>query len=38
MATIFKSSLVFLALQTFGLALCILLPGLILWLPELVYG
>ncbi len=38
MATIFKSSLVFLALQTLGLALCVLLPGLILWLPGLVYG
>ncbi len=38
MATIFRSSLVFLALQGVGLMLCILLPGLILWLPKLVYG
>ncbi|MCL6414406.1 TRAP transporter large permease subunit [Aestuariirhabdus sp. Z084] len=38
MATIFRSSLVFLALQAFGLTLCVLLPGLITWLPNLVYG
>ncbi len=38
MATIFRSSLVFLALQAVGLMLCVLLPGLILWLPRLVYG
>jgi len=38
MATIFRSSLVFLALQTVGLALCVLIPGLSLWLPTLVYG
>ncbi|KAA6184381.1 TRAP transporter large permease subunit [Thiohalocapsa marina] len=38
MATIFRSSLAFLALQTLGLVLCVLLPGLILWLPDLVYG
>lgn len=38
MATIFRSSLVFLALQTVGLALCVLIPGLSLWLPALVYG
>lgn len=37
MATIFKSSLVFLALQTVGLLLVILIPGLALWLPDLVY-
>ena len=38
MATIFRSSLVFLALQTVGLVLCLLIPGLSLWLPTLVYG
>ncbi|GGB98903.1 tripartite transporter large subunit [Marinobacterium zhoushanense] len=38
MATIFRSSLVFLALQATGLMLCILFPGLITWLPSLVYG
>jgi TRAP-type mannitol/chloroaromatic compound transport system permease large subunit len=38
MATIFKSSLVFLLLQTVGLALCVLIPGLRVWLPNLVYG
>lgn len=38
MATIFKSSLVFLALQVVGLALVVLIPGLALWLPNLVYG
>jgi len=38
MGTIFKSSLVFLALQALGLTLCILLPGIVTWLPNLVYG
>ncbi|MDH5786275.1 MAG: TRAP transporter large permease subunit [Chromatiales bacterium] len=38
MATIFRSSLVFLALQTVGLALVVILPGLATWLPDLVYG
>ncbi|HEY9120618.1 MAG TPA: TRAP transporter large permease subunit [Marinobacter sp.] len=38
MATIFKSSLVFLAIQAFGLFLCIMIPGLVTWLPGLVYG
>lgn len=38
MATIFRSSLVFLALQAVGLMLCILLPGIVTWLPNLVYG
>jgi len=38
MATIFRSSLIFLLLQTVGLALCILLPGLITFLPSLAYG
>ena len=38
MATIFRSSLVFLALQALGLLLCILIPGIVTWLPSLVYG
>ncbi|MEZ5478369.1 MAG: TRAP transporter large permease subunit [Thiolinea sp.] len=38
MATIFKSSLVFLLLQTIGLLLCVLLPGLVTFLPSLIYG
>ena len=38
MATIFKSSLVFLAIQAIGLLLCILIPGIITLLPQLVYG
>lgn len=38
MGTIFKSSLVFLALQALGLMICILLPGVVTWLPKLVYG
>ncbi len=38
MATIFKSSLVFLALQALGLMICVLIPGVVTWLPGLVYG
>ncbi len=38
MGTIFRASLPFLALQAFGLTLCILFPDLVLWLPNLVYG
>ncbi|WP_404364955.1 TRAP transporter large permease subunit [Marinobacter sp.] len=38
MGTIFKSSLVFLAIQAFGLFMCIMIPGLVTWLPGLVYG
>ena len=38
MATIFKSSLVFLGLQTLGLILVILIPGIATWLPDLIYG
>ncbi|MGH8678520.1 MAG: TRAP transporter large permease [Burkholderiales bacterium] len=38
MATIFKSSLAFLALQALGLLLCILIPGLATWLPGLAFG
>ena len=38
MAQIFRSSLIFLALQCVGLLLCVLFPALITWLPGLVYG
>ncbi|WP_299197594.1 TRAP transporter large permease subunit [uncultured Amphritea sp.] len=38
MGTIFKSSLVFLALQCLGLLLCIVFPGIVTWLPSMVYG
>ncbi len=38
MATIFKSALAFLAMQAIALMLCIMLPGLVTWLPNLVYG
>lgn len=38
MATIFRSALIFLGLQTFGLILCVLLPGIVTFLPSLVYG
>jgi TRAP-type mannitol/chloroaromatic compound transport system permease large subunit len=38
MATIFRSSLVFLALQIIGLTLCVVFPGIITYLPSLVYG
>jgi TRAP-type mannitol/chloroaromatic compound transport system permease large subunit len=38
MSTIFKSSLVFLLIQTFGLALCILFLPLATWLPSVIYG
>ena len=38
MATIFRSSLVFLGLQTLGLILVVLFPALATWLPSLVYG
>ena len=38
MAQIYRSSLPFLGLQATGLALCIVFPELILWLPRMVYG
>ncbi|WP_269581396.1 TRAP transporter large permease [Roseibium sp. Sym1] len=38
MTDIFKSALPFLGLQVVGLVLCMLFPGLITWLPNLVYG
>ncbi len=36
--TIFRSAVPFLFLQATGLAICILFPEIILWLPRLVYG
>jgi TRAP-type mannitol/chloroaromatic compound transport system permease large subunit len=38
MGTIFRSALVFLALQATGLFLCILFPAIVTWLPNQVYG
>jgi len=38
MGTIFRSAIPFLILQAIGLALCIIFPQIILWLPRLVYG
>ena len=38
MATIFRSALAFLAMQAIALMLCIMLPGIVTWLPNLVYG
>lgn len=38
MAQIYKSSLPFLFLQATGLAICIIFPEVVLWLPRLVYG
>jgi len=38
MSDIFRSALPFLALQLLGLILCMVFPGLITWLPRLVYG
>lgn len=38
MSDIFKASLPFLLLQMVGLALCMIFPSLITWLPEQVYG
>ncbi|HYD64207.1 TRAP transporter large permease subunit [Azospirillum sp.] len=38
MATIFRSAVPFLMLQALGVYLCIVFPGIVLWLPRLVYG
>jgi tripartite ATP-independent transporter DctM subunit len=38
MTDIFRSALPFLALQIVGLAICMLFPQVITWLPNLVYG
>ncbi|MCY4245664.1 MAG: TRAP transporter large permease subunit [Gammaproteobacteria bacterium] len=38
MMQIYRSSLPFLLLQASGLALCIIFPEIVLWLPRMVYG
>ncbi len=38
MAQIYRASLPFLVLQATGLAICIIFPDVVLWLPRLVYG
>lgn len=38
MATIFKAAVHFIALQALGVALCIIFPQIVLWLPGLVYA
>ena len=38
MATIFKSALVFLAIQVFAVFLCVVFPSIITWLPQAIYG
>ena len=38
MIEIFNASYPFLALQALGLALCVIFPQLVLWLPTLLYG
>jgi tripartite ATP-independent transporter DctM subunit len=38
MATIFRSAIQFMGLQAIGLAICIIFPQIILWLPGLVYA
>jgi len=38
MGQIYRSSIPFLCLQALGLAICIIFPEVVLWLPRLVYG
>jgi tripartite ATP-independent transporter DctM subunit len=38
MGQIYRSSIPFLCLQATGLAICIIFPEVVLWLPRLVYG
>jgi len=38
MATIIRGAVPFLCLQGLGVTLCILFPGIVLWLPRLFYG
>ena len=38
MGQIYRSSIPFLFLQATGLAICIIFPEVVLWLPRLVYG
>src|SRR3954464_9133391 len=38
MATIIRGAVPFLCLQGIGVTLCIIFPGIVLWLPRLFYG
>ena len=38
MATIIRGAVPFLCLQGVGVTLCIIFPGIVLWLPRLFYG
>jgi tripartite ATP-independent transporter DctM subunit len=38
MGDIFRAALPFLAIQVIGLALCMIFPDIIIWLPRAVYG
>jgi tripartite ATP-independent transporter DctM subunit len=38
MATIFRAAVNFMALQWLGVALCILFPSIVLWLPSVLYA
>jgi len=38
MALIFRSAVPFIALQWLGLGLCIVFPGIVLWLPHVLYS
>ena len=38
MAMIFRSAVPFIGLQILGLALCIIFPDIILWLPKQLYA
>lgn len=38
MAQIYRASLPFLVLQAVGLAICIIFPEVVLWLPRMIYG
>ncbi len=38
MATIFKASFVFLAMQIIGLLVCVIFPGIVTYFPNMVYG
>jgi tripartite ATP-independent transporter DctM subunit len=38
MATIFRSAVPFICLQWVGLGLCVAFPGIVTWLPKVLYG
>jgi len=38
MATIFRAAVPFICLQAIGVGLCILFPGLVVWLPKMIYA